>query len=313
MNKFLVMLVTFVLYAATIANTQVLDSINSARSLGGVLPEIIEKSVYVITGDVFVSPGSTVTVQAGTVFLFREFTGIHIQGALYVNGTVEEPVVFSSVNDTIYVRKTAVNAAPFDWNGIDIYEGALGTTFNNSKIQYTVYGIRSQTEYLKLESVTFANNGKSDFTIKNERKDVTVPFSYSFEYKPAKPETSRIVVDTQNYQAEEPVKLEKPTMGTEPPVLKKNGNKGLRVFFRVTGIALTLGGGALGAYFGNEYLDAQKRLDDLSYLDDVEKRTYTSKDWENAKDNRDQCLMKATISGSVAVLGLTSFFISFAF
>lgn len=311
MIKYLVTLAILAVFVVSSSNAQMLDSINDARLLGGVLPETIEKSVYIITGDIFISPGSTVNVQAGTVFLFREFTGIHVQGALYVNGTVEDPVVFTSVNDTARVRKSAVQAAPFDWNGIDIYDGALGTTFNHSIIQYSVYGIRSQTEYLKLENVTFANNGRSDFTVKNERKEVTVPFSYIYENKPVKPDTPQIVIDTASYPVDS-VLSAKPSMGVEPESGKKE-NRRMKVFLRVTGLALTLGGGALGAYFGEEYLDARKHFKKLSVLDDTEKRLYTSDDWYNARDKRDQYLIRTVVSGGVAVVGLTSFFISFAF
>jgi len=310
MIKYLVILAMGA-FVVSSSNAQMLDSISDARPLSGVLPETIEKAVYSITGDIFISPGSTVNVRAGTVFLFKEFTGIHVQGALYVNGTAEEPVVFTSVNDTARIRKSSVQAAPFDWNGIDIYDDALGTTFNHCCIQYSVYGIRSQTEYLKLENVTLANNGRSDFTVKNERKEVTVPFSYIFEYKPVRPDTTRINIDTVSYRADS-VTSKKPSMGVEPESGKKE-NRRMKVLLRVSGLALTLGGGALGAYFGEEYLDSRERFKELSVLDDTEKRIYTSKDWYNARDKRDKYLIKSAVSGGVAVIGLTSFIFSFAF
>jgi hypothetical protein len=290
-----------------------LNSISDAKPLSGVLPPMIEKSVYLVTGDIFVSPGSSVTVAAGTIFLFREFTGIHVQGVLYVNGTDAEQVIFTSVNDSAYVTNTTVKAAPYDWNGIDIYDGAPGTTISFCRIQYSVYGIRSQTEYVKLDNLHFSNNGKSDFTIKSERKEVTDPFSYSFEYKSVAVDTPVVAQTVSENTFDKSVKTQKPSLGADPTIQKKRGNRGARVFFRLTGLALTLGGGALTAYYGNEYLKAQDHLKDISIRNEVNLRTYTSKDWDAAKNDRDQKLVNASIFGGVAVLGLTSFFISFAF
>jgi hypothetical protein len=213
----------------------------------------------------------------------------------------------------MYVTNTTVKAAPYDWNGVDIYDGAPGTTMSFCRIQYSVYGIRSQTEYVKLDNVRFSNNGKSDFTIKSERKEVTDPFSYSFEYKPVVVDTPVVTQEISENVIDKSAKTQKPSLGVDPTIQKNRGNRGARVFFRLTGIALTLGGGALTAYYGNEYLKAQEHLEEISERNDVNLRTYSSKDWNTVKEQRDQKLMNASIFGSVAVLGLTSFFISFAF
>ncbi|HEX2958083.1 MAG TPA: hypothetical protein VHO70_14715 [Chitinispirillaceae bacterium] len=305
-------LAILLLFTVPLSYAQQIASLDEVRQFNGVLPDVIEKGIYVVTGDVFVSPGSTVSVQAGTVFLFKEFTGIHVQGSLYVIGTESEPIVFTSANDSSYLRNASVKAAPFDWNGIDVYDGAIGTTLNNCRIQYSVYGIRSQTEYVKLENVRFSSNGKSDFSIKEERKEVTDPYNYIYEPAPVIP-VAPTAVSSVSEQNPESVQKSKPSLGIESPSPQKNGNRGVRAFFRVTGIMLALGGGGLGAYFGDQYLNSQDHYKDISHLDNEEMRLYTSEDWKNAKEKRDQDFLKTVICGGVGILGLTSFVISFAF
>src|SRR5512133_2521359 len=135
---------------------------------------------YHVVGDVYVPPGSSVSIEAGTVILFSEFTGLHVQGTLFARGSETQPIIFSSQHDSS-VTGSPVPPAPFDWNGIDIYESAVGSELFYCNVRYSVYGIRSQTDYCKINSSVFNNNGKSDFTIKDVRKEITpgVPFSYS--------------------------------------------------------------------------------------------------------------------------------------
>lgn len=308
MLKYIPILVTLFFITVPVSEAQKLTSLDEVRQFNGVLPDVIEKGVYLITGDVFVSPGSTVSIQAGTVFLFKEFTGMHVQGVLYAVGTEYEPLVFTSANDSSYLLNAVVNAAPFDWNGIDVYEGAIGTTLSYCRFQYSVYGVRSQTEYVNLENARFSSNGKSDFTVKGERKEVTDPYSYIHE-----PVSTSTSLSVSEQSVSDSVHKSKPSLGAEPPVSEKNGYRGLRVFFRVTGIVLALGGGGLGAYYGDQFFNSEDRLKNLSQLDTEEMRLYTSDDWNKAKQKRDQDFKMTAICGGVAVLGLTSFVISFTF
>jgi hypothetical protein len=308
MLKYIPILVTLFFITVPISEAQKLTSLDEARQFNGVLPDVIEKGVYLITGDVFVSPGSTVSIQAGTVFLFKEFTGMHVQGVLYAIGTEYEPLVFTSANDSSYLLNSSVNAAPFDWNGIDVYESAIGTTLSHCRFQYSVYGVRSQTEYVNLENARFSSNGKSDFTVKGERKEVTDPYSYIHE-----PVSTNTSLSASEQSVNDSVHKSKPSVGVEPPVPEKAGNRGLRVFFRVTGIVLALGGGGLGAYYGDQFLNSEDRLKNLSQLDNEEMRLYTSEDWNKAKQKRDQDFKKTAMCGGVAALGLISFVVSFAF
>jgi hypothetical protein len=57
-------------------------------------------------GDIFVSPGSSVTIEAGTVLMFESFTGLHVQGLymLKVNRTNQSYSPLKMINSGILVQ-----------------------------------------------------------------------------------------------------------------------------------------------------------------------------------------------------------------
>jgi hypothetical protein len=261
---------------------------------------------YLVVGDIYVPPGSSVTIQAGAMILFSEFTGLHVQGTIYAKGTEALPILFTSQHDSSVVSTSTVPPAPFDWNGIDIYESAIGSELFYCNIRYSVYGIRSQTDYCKINSSVFDNNGKSDFSIKDVRKEVTpgVPFSYS----PL--QDTRINVSTEtDINATPEIIPEKPE-----DVTTKNHASTRKQILRYAGLAVGAGCGAYSAvsYF-SKYQPAREDLRQLSELDEEEMRSNTSADWNEAKDRRDSSLIHTVSGAAGAVLGLLSFSLSFAF
>ena len=192
--------------------------------LAGDLPKLIDAdgSPYLVTADIFVPSGKSVTIEAGTVFLFKNFTGIHVQGILEIKGTKSAPVILTSENDKMFNPLGELNPTPYDWNGIYIHKDAIGSELVNFIIQYSVKGIVSETRFLKIENGIFKDNGRSNLTIEDEEKTVTdAPYSYSLSIKDA-------TVDGI------PVKIL-----TDPDAPK-------RQWIRYSGLALFIGGGALG-------------------------------------------------------------------
>ena len=353
--KHLSFIISFVLISnfLTLLNAQEITYANSMDTVVGSLPSVVKSGLYLVTGDIFVPPGSTVTIEAGTVFMFKEFTGLHVQGVLYAQGEPARSIVFTSASDSVFSGNPSKYAAPYDWNGIDVYDGAPGTTFSYSAVRYSVYGIRSQTEFLKIDHVSFTKNGKSALSIKNERKEITDSL-FSFGTF-----TTKIDMPIQNVipatsllttaKTSEPARsVESDSSRLIPISQSKADNKkqavinvdqndtksveiqkakpqlvleppsvrkksGARTFFRVVGTALFIGSGATGVYFGEKFLKDRKRLNDLSDLDANEMQLYTSSDWQKAKNDRDFDYIMTAVSAGVGVLGLTSFVISFAF
>lgn len=278
--------------------------------LSGSLPESLSAQNYLVVGDIFVSPGSSLTIEAGAVFLFESFTGLHVQGTIYVKGDAQKPVIFTSKNDKQFNSYSSVDAAPFDWNGIDLYESGLGSAFNHCLISYSVYGIRSQTEHFKVNSSIFNSNGKADLTVNGNRQEISAltPFSYG------------------SPPVNEPVKLPEPRQITETPQkgtetetavpaapIKSEKKVGVQIL-RYTGLAVGIGAGVASVwYYTKRFKPAHERLEELSTLDDDEKWRYTSKDWDSAERERNRKLGICIAGAGGALLGVGIFSISFAF
>ncbi len=75
---------------------------------------------YIATQNLVVEPGSTLTLQPGTVVKFLPNTSFVVRGALAASGTISNPVVFTSINDDSFGGDThqngnAVKPNPGDW------------------------------------------------------------------------------------------------------------------------------------------------------------------------------------------------------
>ena len=243
------------------------------------------KRPFIVTGDLFIPPGVTITIANGTVFLFESFAGLHVQGTLRACGTADKPVVFTSKNDREWNPAASVNAAQFDWNGIDIDTASTGTEFSECVIRYSVYGINSQTERFNLKNVHFASNGKADLTIKSDKRKIdTLPYSYN---------------------APEPA----------PAIVSHSPGKSvrLRVTVRYTCLALAIGGCTAGLWALSEYFGAQKRFDKINTPGIGGALLSTSADWDAAKRYRDRDLAVLVGGWAIGALGATGFIITFTF
>ncbi len=299
-----------VVVSAGIAGTATAEKPQMIELSGELTGTLTAGTPYHVTGDLYVPPGSTVSLEAGTVLLFSGFSGLHVQGTLYAKGTTGRPVVFTSEFDTTVTGESSVTPAPFDWNGIDVYESAVGTEFSHCTIRYSVYGIRSQTEYLKIADSRFSDNGKSDFSIREIRKEVerNRPFSYGNSQPTLTPTplSTTIAASTAH-----------PLLSSDPGISAHR--KSTRVspgkqVLRYTGLLLGAGSGVFSVItYLNKYRPAAGELADLSELDELEMRTKTSEDWEAAKRNRNTYLLYTGAGAGAAFLGLLAFSISFSF
>lgn len=230
-------------------------------ALSGILSTNIKagSGPFLVTGDLTVPPGTTVTIGAGTVFLFDNFSGLHIQGTLVCRGKKGKPVVFTSKNDHSWNPNAAVDAAPFDWNGIDIYPTAGGVSFEECMISYSVYGIKSQTDRFQLTRTEFAENGRCDLSINgNERMAGPGPFSYGL---PALKPVTAIKAS-----AEDQRKF---------------------AYLRYPGLALAVGGAVVGTVALIQYPGAVHHFDQVNNPDAPGSQQYTAADWDKAKKSRD--------------------------
>jgi hypothetical protein len=264
------------------------------RTLGGNLPKIVEKGRYLVVADVYVPSGKTVTFEPGTVLLFKNFTGMHVEGRLVAEGTAEYPIVFTSELDQAYRPGAALHANPYDWNGIYLHESGIGSSFARCSILFSVYGISSLTKYIKIDNVVFVNNGRSDLTIEGKGVSVTPakPFSYVLSINDARRDgvPVRILMD---------------------PYAKK------RSTLRYGGLSLFVGGATLGLWSGIQASRDQQRMNAFSDTAVVSQASNLvanrSADWAQAKQNRDRDVGLSIGGFSLAVLGGCGFGFSFIF
>ena len=209
-------------------------------TLSGRLPKVVtaEKSPYVVVADITVSQGKTVLIEPGVVFLFNNFTGLNVHGTLLSRGASDKPIIYTSINDKQYNPGTSLEAAPYDWNGINVYDDGLGTHFSYCTIFYSVYGINSTTEYFRIGPSIFQNNGRANLTIAGVEHEVgDEPYEYSLEVNQE---------------------------GGIPLTILRDPNARKRNLSRYTGLGIGVAGLIVGAVLTRSFADSYDRLEALS-------------------------------------------------
>ena len=260
-------------------------------TIAGPLPGTIKakKNPYLVVGDIEVPAGKTVSVERGTVFLFKNFTGLHVQGKLVALGTREHPIVFTTENDQSVNPTTPLYPNPYDWNGIYIHADGIGTSMAFCKVLFSVYGIVSETKFIRLDPVILRSNGKSNLVIEGKEETVTdKPFCYVLSTKDA-------MIDGV------PVKILK-----DPLAPRRNT-------VRYISLAGALAGIGIGGYYGVQW---KKNRDELRLMstDDPDKlRKYSGTDWNRTRDTRNKYSWYMTAGAFAAVLGIAGFSWTFTF
>jgi hypothetical protein len=269
--------------------------ISDFELLGGNLPKILQDhgKPYLVTSDIFVPSGKTIRIEPGAVLLFKNFTGMHVEGRLIAEGTLQRPIVFSSEFDHSYNPHATLHANPYDWNGIYIHENGIGSSFAYSKLQYAVFGINSLTKYIKLEKTFFSNNGRSDISIEGkELATSSQPYSYALTLDDARKDGI-------------PVKVL-----MDPHVKKRN-------LFRYGGLSLFAGGCIAAVWSAVQFNRDQQRMNLLSdtTISGPNSNLFKNRsaDWQQAHSSKNLDIALSAISISVVILGGAGFGISFSF
>lgn len=145
---------------------------------------------YIVDQDVIIPKNEQIVIKAGCIFLFKSFTGINILGSMLVEGTEDNPVIFTSINDSKFNSDAAQLPNAFDWNGIYIAEGSGDVKFRNFKLMYSVFGIKSKKDDITLQNGYFKQNGQFHFTINDNIHYVqdNISYSYNVEEKTEQPQ-----------------------------------------------------------------------------------------------------------------------------
>lgn len=145
-----------------------------------------EGNPYIIDETLIIPEKKKLVIKEGCVLLFKNYSGITAKGDLSILGTETEPVIFTSFAEKKYNPVTEQLPNPFDWNGILIDKTADTVIMNHFSLSYSVYGLQSQKEFIKVHNGLFNNNGQFNFTINGKIQPVNegVPFSYNVEVVP---------------------------------------------------------------------------------------------------------------------------------
>jgi hypothetical protein len=262
----------------------------SFDTLVGPLPKLLQNhgKPYLVIADIEVPPDQTVSIEPGVVLLFRDFSGLHVQGKLIALGTRTSPIVFTSEFDTLYNKSANSIPNPFDWNGVYIHTGGIGTSLEYCNVFYSVYGIKTDTKFIRINSAILRDNGKGNFTVEGNTVDTGEPFTYLLDIKDAK-------VDGV------PVKILR-----DPLAPRRNT-------FRYTGLVATIAGAGSTGYFAWQAWKAERDFAPLRSNSDENISLNNNSKWNQARDLRNKKIIYSALSGGVTILGLTGFVWTFTF
>ncbi len=260
-------------------------------TLAGPLPREIAAAggPYLVIEDIDVPIGKTVTIEPGTVFLFRNFAGLHAQGRLLAEGTREKPIVFTSEFDRKHNPVTEMYPNPYDWNGIYFHTNSIGSNLSHCQVHYSVYGIISETKFIRVSPAAFYQNGKSNLVI----------------------EGKELLAEDGQYRYELSVK--DATVDGVPVRILRDPKAPARNALRYSSLGAMLGGISAGVIYAVQWNDAQRRLTSLSQTDNHNLMNNTGKEWLEAQNERDRTRAYAVVTGILGAIGAVGFSWSFTF
>jgi hypothetical protein len=250
-------------------------------TLAGDLPGLVEAHTkpYLVIGDIYVPQGKTVIIEAGAVFLFKNFTGLHSSGILLARGLKDKPIIFTSENDRDYNRRSSVDPAPFDWNGLYIHEDGIGTHLAYCAILYSVEGVTSLTKFIRLNTCIFLHNGRANLTMEGRQLPVSdKPFDYALS----------------GFD---------PSLMRVPAGILKDPQGISRTILRYGGTAIAATGLVMAMIWGNKLSLSSHEFSNRSARNEDNLAHYSDASWNSARMNKNRDAAILLAGCSVAVLG----------
>jgi hypothetical protein len=284
MKKGIVLLLVGLGFMALEAETHLSGEIQSASFDASGNPYLVEK-------DIIVPAGKTLTVKEGCVFLFSGFSGLNVSGNISVEGSTQNPVIFTCVYDVDYNKKSQQLPNPFDWNGIMIAKESGSVHFQNFQLRYSVYGIKSQNTAMTVQNGIFRQNGQFHFTMNDKIQYVQDNISYSFNAS---------------------TESDKNTGEVKPsPDGSKSGSSTARKIIRYTSLGLGVAGVVAGTIFAIQASNAsndRKNFDPHKYPTDIEGRIAYD-DMTNTLKTKNTLSAVFFGIGGLGLLGFTATFV----
>lgn len=96
---------------------------------------------YLIYDTLFVSPGATLTLDAGTTLLFHDKAAMRCAGRLRANGTAEEPVTFRGDRLDHIVGSTSFDIMSGQWGGVIFTPPTMGNVLKHVIMKGSTIGM----------------------------------------------------------------------------------------------------------------------------------------------------------------------------
>ena len=172
-----------VFFLSAIAFQISLSSSDAGTEISGTISEMTisaGENPIIVKENLMIPKNGHLTITKGCQLFFKPFTGIIVEGSLSIEGTPDERVMFTSLNDSLSPEKTGQIANPFDWNGILITQQAQNISLKNFIIKYSVYGLKSQNANMTIDNGIFNGNGQFNCTVND--KILPVVDNLAFHY-----------------------------------------------------------------------------------------------------------------------------------
>ncbi len=274
---------------------------HGGTTLGGAIDGISfdeASGPYMVEKDIVVPKGKKVVMDAGTVLMFKPYTGLRVDGELVINGAAGEPVVFTSIHDAAYGPEAGQLPNAFDWNGVLLSPESDGLTAKHLHVKYSVYGIKAQTENVHLGDALFVQNGQYHFTANDKIQYVqdSIPYSYNMP-----------VVEPTSEAAE-------PELMPKKEKSRRSDSPRSKLVFRYTCLGAGLVGAGLGTVFAIRASDDRQRLEELEQGDDyLGQGIEDAGEWDGINESRRSNTVGAGLAYGIGAAFLIGFGVTFFF
>jgi hypothetical protein len=176
------------------------------------------RGVYLVTENVVIKEGKTMTFMPGALVLFKKDTRMTVKGRLICKGSPSATITFARLaNDKYFIPLDSnVDAR---WDGIFVSDsGNVELSFCN--INGSKYGIEATASYrgiMVIDTVMFVDNKFQNLKIGNTVIDIPEKhyvFFSSLKFNPNKPEESYKVVSSNYVPPKKVYKWKKPVQFT---------------------------------------------------------------------------------------------------